>query len=127
EGLIEFDGVGRWDEDLRTTSPDGIPYSLPINGNIHLFMYRADLYEQLGLEVPTDWDGVLANGEEARAAGAVTDGYVVRGKTLTYDFSALLFSEGGEWFEGELDGDWTPTIDTPEMRAALQTFADLAA
>jgi multiple sugar transport system substrate-binding protein len=127
EGLIEFDGVGRWDADLRSTSPDGVPYSLPINGNIQLFMYRTDVYDQLGLEVPTTWDEVVETGEAARAAGAVTDGYVLRGKTPTYDFSAVLFSEGGSWFAGEAEGDWTPTIDTDEMRAALEQFKALAA
>lgn len=126
EGLIEFDGVGRWDSETRTTSPDGEPYSLPINGNIQLFMYRSDLYDQLGLDVPTEWDEVVANGQQARDAGVVTDGYVLRGKTPTYDFSAVLFSEGGAWFEGEADGDWTPTIDTPEMRSALEQFKELA-
>lgn len=127
EGLIEFDGVGRWDADLRSTSPDGEPYALPINGNIQLFMYRTDLYDQLGLDVPTTWDDVVDNGQSARDAGAVTDGYVLRGKTPTYDFSAVLFSEGGAWFEGEADGDFTPTVDTPEMRDALEQFAELAA
>lgn len=126
EGLIEFDGVGRWDADLRRTSLDGDAYSLPINGNIQLFMYRTDLYDQLGLEVPTTWGEVVDNGVQAREAGAVTDGYVLRGKTPTYDFSAVLFSEGGAWFEGEAEGDFTPTIDTPQMRDALEQFKALA-
>jgi multiple sugar transport system substrate-binding protein len=92
--LIEFDGVGRWDAENRTTSVDGVPYALPINGNIHEFMYRTDLYDELGLEVPTTWDEVIANGE-AGLAGGVEHGYVLRGKTPTYDFSAVLFSHGG--------------------------------
>ncbi len=56
----------------------------------------------------------------------MTDGYVLRGKTPAYDFSAVLFSEGGAWFKGEAEGDWTPTIDTPEMRSALEQFKALA-
>ncbi|MFC5997638.1 ABC transporter substrate-binding protein [Quadrisphaera sp. GCM10027208] len=123
--LIEFDGVGRWDAENRTTSVDGVPYALPINGNIHEFMYRADLYDELGLEVPTTWDEVIANGE-AGLAGGVEHGYVLRGKTPTYDFSAVLFSHGGRWFAGEQDGDWTPQADTPEFRAALEQFKALA-
>lgn len=126
KGLIEFDGVGRWDADARTTTDDGTPYSLPINGNIQLFMYRTDLYDQLGLSVPPDWDGVVANGNAAKQAGVVPDGYVARGKTPTYDFSALLFSNGGKWFTDEKGGDWKPAIDTKEFRAALQQFKALA-
>jgi len=126
ENLIEFDGVGRWDADTRTTSLDGEPYSLPINGNIHLFMYRKDLYEQLGLKVPTTWDEVVKNGEAAQAAGVVDDGYVLRGKTPAYDFSAVLYSFGGKWFEDERGGDWRPAIDSPEGKAALEQFKALA-
>ncbi|WP_458116410.1 ABC transporter substrate-binding protein [Arthrobacter sp. D2-10] len=126
ENLIEFDGVGRWDAEARTTSVEGTPYSLPINGNIHLFMYRNDLYEQLGLEVPTTWDQVIENGETAINEGAVDNGYVLRGKTPSYDFSALLFSYGGKWFQDELAGDWTPALDTPEAEEALTKFKELA-
>ncbi|TDE11224.1 ABC transporter substrate-binding protein [Jiangella asiatica] len=124
--LIEFDGVGRWDTGTRTTALDGDPYALPINGNIHEFMYRADVYQQLGLRVPTDWDEVVANAERAVADGAVDEGYVARGKTPTYDFSAVLFSYGGSWFTDEAGGDWTPAIDTDEFRAALEQFKALA-
>lgn len=123
--LIEFDGVGRWDADARTTSVDGVPYALPMNGNIQEFMYRTDLYDQLGLEVPTTWEEVIANGKAGLAAG-IENGYVLRGKTPSYDFSALLFSQGGDWFPGEQDGDWTPGADTPEFRAALEQFKALA-
>ena len=124
--LIEFDGVGRWDAETRTTSLDGEPYALPMNGNIHEFMYRADLYDQLGLEVPTSWDEVIENGERAVDQGVADAGYVLRGKIPTYDFSAVLFSYGGSWFVDEAGGDWTPAIDTDEFRAALQEFKALA-
>ncbi len=126
QGLISFDGVGQWDADARTTSPKGVPYSLPINGNIQEFMYRTDLYDQLGLKVPTTWDQVVSNGKAAKDAGAVDNGYVLRGKTPTYDFSALLFTYGGKWFTDELGGDWTPAINTPEGKQAIEEFKALA-
>ncbi|TLM86262.1 extracellular solute-binding protein [Pseudarthrobacter sp. NamE2] len=126
ENLIEFAGIGRWDADARSTTPDGTPYSLPINGNIHEFMYRTDLYQQLGLNVPTTWDDVVANGNAAKAAGAVGNGFVVRGKTPSYDFSALLYSYGGKWFEDETGGNWKPAVDSSEFRQALTKFKELA-
>ncbi|QOD93370.1 extracellular solute-binding protein [Chryseoglobus sp. 28M-23] len=126
EGLIQFDGIGRWDPDARATTPDGEVYSLPINGNIHEFMYRTDLYDQLGLDVPADWEGVIDNAEAARSAGAASNGYVVRGKTPSYDFSAVLYSYDGAWFADESGGDYTPTIDTDEFREALEMFKALA-
>jgi multiple sugar transport system substrate-binding protein len=126
EGLIEFDGVGRWDEQVRATSPEGEIYSLPMNGNIHEFMYRQDLYEELGLAVPSTWEDVVAAAEIALAAGVVENGYVVRGRTPSYDFSAVLYSYGGDWFADEAAGDFTPTANTPEFRQALEMFKALA-
>lgn len=126
ENLMEFDGVGRWDPEIRNTSLDGEPYSLPVNGNIHLFMYRTDLYDDLGLSVPETWEDVVANGEAAMAAGAVDQGYVLRGRTPAYDFSAVLYSYGGDWFSDEGSGDFTPAINTPEGRQALEMFRTLA-
>lgn len=126
DNLIEFDGVGRWDAEARATSASGEIYSLPMNGNIHEFMYRADLYEQLGLSVPTTWDEALANADAAISAGAVANGYVARGRTPSYDFSAVLYSHDGQWFADESAGDYTPTVDTNEFRAALETFKALA-
>lgn len=126
EGLIDFDGVGRWDADARATSPEGEVYSLPVNGNIHEFMYRSDVYEQLGLDVPTTWDEVLSNADAALDAGAASNGYVVRGRTPSYDFSAVLYSHDGQWFADESAGDYTPTVDTAEFRSALETFKALA-
>lgn len=130
ENLMSFDGVGQWDKDARITTPDGVAYSLPMNGNIQLFMYRTDIYEELGLTVPTTWDEVLANGKKAREAGVVDSGYVLRGKAgagATFDFSSLLFSEGGEWLTDPAGGDWTPSIDTAEAKRALTMYRDLAA
>lgn len=124
--LIEFDGVGRWDVDSRTTALDGEPYALPINGNIQEYMYRTDLYDQLGLAVPKTWDEAIANGQAATDAGVADLGFAVRGKTPSYDFSNLLYTYGGQYFVDEAGGDWTPSIDTPEFRQALETFKALA-
>lgn len=126
KNLIEFDGIGRWNSKTRFTALDGKPYSLPVNGNIHEFMYRTDLYQQLGLKVPANWDGVVANGKAAKAAGAVANGYVVRGKTPSYDFSAVLYSYQGKWFQNESGGDWRPAVDSQEFRKAMTMFKELA-
>lgn len=126
--LMSFDGVGQWDAEARVTSPDGEAYSLPMNGNIQLFMYREDIYEDLGLSVPTTWEETLANGKKAQEAGAVENGYVLRGKAgATFDFSGFLFAEGGTWLTDPAGGDWTPSIDTAEAKKALEQFQALAA
>lgn len=124
DALMRFDGVGQWDAELGRTSGDGEAMALPMNGNILLFTYRKDLYDELGLEVPETWEDVVANGEAALQAGAVDHGYVLRGKTPTFDFEAVLRSYGGDWFAD--DGSWTPTIAAPEAEAALEMFVRMA-
>lgn len=124
--LLEFDGLGRWDASARSTSPTGIPYSLPINGNIHLFMYLKSAYEELGLPIPTTWEEVEATGIAAQQAGLTEYGFVPRGRTPSYDFSALLFSYGGAWFVDERAGNFQPAINSPEGRTALEQYKALA-
>ncbi len=126
-GVMRFDGVGQWDSKLRTTTDSGEPYALPINGNIHVFMYRTDLYSKLGLKAPATWDQVIANGQKAKNSGDATNGYVLRGVTPTYDFDSILYSYGGKWFKNEGKGDWTPAIDSSATREALTTWKKLAA
>jgi multiple sugar transport system substrate-binding protein len=123
-GLMSFDGVGQWDAERGSTSPEGTVMGLPMNGNILLFVYRKDIYDELGLALPQTWEDVAANGKAAQDAGAVKYGYVLRGKTPTFDFQSVLFSYGGDWFAD--DGDWTPTIASPEAEAALEMFVRLA-
>ncbi|NED99492.1 extracellular solute-binding protein [Phytoactinopolyspora halotolerans] len=122
--LMRFDGVGQWDAQRAMTSPDGEPMALPINGNILLFVYRKDLYDELGLELPQTWDELVANGEQAKDAGAVEHGYVLRGKTPTFDFESVLYSYGGSWF-ADAEG-WTPAITSPEAEEALAMFVRMA-
>lgn len=122
-----------WNPETRTSDPDGDPMVLPLNGNVHLFIYRKDLYEELGLEVPTTWEDALANGRAAQDADAVPYGHVVRaqatlggGAQVTYDFLPLLYAYDGNWFTNE-GTDWTPAVDSPEVIAAATMMRDLVA
>jgi multiple sugar transport system substrate-binding protein len=123
--LMRFDGVGQWDAAKQVTSNDGEVLALPMNGNILLFVYRKDLYDQLGLQVPKNWDDVVANGKKAKQQGAVENGYVLRGKTPTFDFESVLYSYGGKWFADE-GTDWTPAIASPQAEQALSVFVEMA-
>lgn len=121
-----------WDPERKISSAEtGELIAAPLNGNVHLLMYRKDLYDQLGLQVPTTWDEAIANGKSAQEAGAVEYGYTMRtqgvssGAAITYDFLPLLYSFGGKWFKDE-GTDWTPQVNTPEAIAAATTLRDLA-
>jgi multiple sugar transport system substrate-binding protein len=129
DDLITYDSVARWDAQRRMTLPDAPVMGIPINGNMHLFMYRRDLYEDLDLEVPQTWEDAIANGEVA--GDAVEYGYVVRGQpsdagtSITFNFGPLLHSHGGDWFV-DPGTDWTPAINNEAAAEAMHTYRALA-
>jgi len=125
--LIEFEGVGRWDSSIGQTSVNGVAYSLPMNGNLQVLVYKKSVYDQLGLSVPKTWADVEANGKAAMKAGLVEYGFVPIGRgPAAYYFGGLLDSFGGKYFGNSASGDYTPTINSPETRNALLQFKRLS-
>lgn len=126
-GLIEYGGLGRWNAESRSTTEDGVPYSLPMNGNIHILVYLKSVYEELGIDIPTTWAEAEAAGKAAVAAGLVDYGFVLRGENQApFDFTAFLVAEGGSWFVDPEAGNFEPSINSPEGKRALEQFKRLA-
>lgn len=110
-------------------SVDGTLYAAPFYGESAMIMYRTDLFEEAGLEMPDspDWDFI------AEAARTLTDrdnnvnGICLRGKAGWGEnmafMSALNNSFGGKWF----DENWTPQFDQPTWKEALTFYAELMA
>lgn len=119
-----------WNPTSKTSDPKGTAMSLPLNGNVQLFMYRKDIYQALGLTVPKTWDDVLANGKKIMSANAAKYGYVIRtqgvssGSAVTYDFQSIFYSYGASLFNKE-GSDWTPAVDSPQAVAAATMFRNL--
>lgn len=127
-----YDDFAYWDAEKKISSADGAAMVMPLNGNIGLLQYRTDVYEDLGLDVPTTWDQVLTNGETAQSSGLTKYGYVLRtqgitggGAQATYDFLPLMYAFGANWFKDE-GVDWTPSMNTPEGIKAITMYKDLA-
>jgi sorbitol/mannitol transport system substrate-binding protein len=110
-------------------SVDGTLYAAPFYGESAMIMYRTDLMEKAGLEMPEEptWDFV------AEAARAMTDrendinGICLRGKAGWGEnmafLTALANSYGARWF----DMEWQPEFDSPEWRDALTFYVELMA
>ncbi len=110
-------------------SVDGKLYAAPFYGESSFIMYRTDLMEAAGLEMPEapTWDFI---GEAARA---MTDrandinGICLRGKAGWGENMAFLTamsnSFGARWF----DENWQPQFDQPEWKATLDTYLSLMA
>ena len=108
-------------------SVDGTLYAAPFYGESAMTMYRTDLLEAAGFEMPDSptWEFI---GEAARAMtdrDADINGICLRGKAGWGEnmafITALANSYGARWF----DENWQPQFDSPEWKAALQFYIDL--
>ncbi len=108
---------------------DGKLYAAPFYGESSFIMYRTDLMEKAGLEMPEapTWEFI---GEAARA---MTDrandinGICLRGKAGWGENMAFLTamsnSFGARWF----DENWQPQFDSPQWKETLDTYLSLMA
>jgi sorbitol/mannitol transport system substrate-binding protein len=108
-------------------SKDGKLYAAPFYGESSMVMYRKDLFEKAGLQMPDapTWDFI---GDAARKitdkAGEVY-GICLRGKAGWGEnmafLSATANSFGARWF----DESWKPQFDQPEWKDALTFYINL--
>jgi multiple sugar transport system substrate-binding protein len=127
KGIVSYDALPQWDAAQRRHTPTGAVMGLPINGNVNVFVYRKDLYGQLGLSVPKTFEAAYDNGRKAQQSGKVRFGYVARaqstegGQSITYDFMPLLRAYGGDWYTA----DWKPAINNAGSIKAMEMFIRL--
>lgn len=102
---------------------DGAFYGVPYYAGARVIIYRKDLFEASGIEIPTTADELLAAAvklKEDNAATANFSGMYLPGKNW---FAALPFI----WMNGgdiaTQDGDtWTGALSSPESIAGLEQF-----
>lgn len=108
-------------------SIDGTLYAAPFYGESSMVMYRTDLMEAAGLEMPEapSWDFIAQaaaamNDEDAGIHGICLRGKAGWGENMAF-LTAMSNSFGARWF----DMEWQPQFDTPEWAATLNTYLDL--
>ncbi|MCC5957288.1 MAG: sugar ABC transporter substrate-binding protein [Natronohydrobacter sp.] len=106
---------------------EGSMFAAPFYGESSMVMYRTDLMEAAGLEMPEEptWDDIAA------AAAAMTDrenninGICLRGRAGWGENMAFITtvanSFGARWF----DMDWNAQLDSPEWLEAVTFYNDL--
>ena len=90
----------------------GKTWSIPLDAGILNFFYRADLFEQYGIEVPTTW----AEYEQAAATVAAADPNVRLGASVLGDpalYAALAWQNGAQWSSIK-DDAWSIDVDSKE-------------
>jgi len=126
--IITYANVMRWNHDKNYTLADGTLYSLPINGNFHLFFYREDLYKKAGLPTPPNtWTDVKRAAEKLYDPGKPLYGYVLRGQKgnpVVFNFLPVLRSFGGDIFV-DPPNDWRLRINDRDAVRALENYLSL--
>ncbi len=106
---------------------DGELYAAPFYGESSMVMYRKDLMEAAGMEMPDapTWDDIKAAAEAMTDKDAEVYGICLRGKAGWGEnmafLSAMANSYGARWF----DEDWTPQFDSDAWKATLTDYLDL--
>ena len=129
QGLPYFDALAPSHVKLGTY--EGKIYGLPLSVETSVFAWNKDLYEQAGLDpekAPTSWDEIEANAEKIRALGDDIYGFYFSGGgcggCMAFTFTPLVWAEGVDILSE--DGQ-TATLDTPQMRAAVEKYRSMVA
>ncbi|CAN0078487.1 unnamed protein product, partial [Chrysoparadoxa australica] len=108
-------------------SHEGTLYAAPFYGESSMVMYRTDLMEKAGLEMPESpsWEFIR------EAAAAMDDpendinGICLRGKAGWGEGGAFITVTGNSFGARWFDEDWNAQFDQPEWKEALTFFVNL--
>ncbi|NUT58699.1 MAG: extracellular solute-binding protein, partial [Agromyces sp.] len=119
--LADEDYVGKFDDRfVQSVSTDNGLYGVPMGQSMAgAVIYNKDIYEQLGLEIPTTWDEFIANSEAIKQAGVAAPIVQTYGDTWTSqlfvlgDFNNVL-AENPDWAE-EYTNNEAKYVDEPAL------------
>ena len=131
--LVPLDDIESYDYDdlipavKAGLTHDGTLYALPFYAESSFTMYRTDLFEEAGLEMPDQptYEQIRSFAEQLTDRENEVNGICLRGKAgwgenMAY-ISTLVNTFGGRWF----DEDWTPQLDQPAWSEALNFYLDI--
>ncbi|KOX15285.1 sugar ABC transporter substrate-binding protein [Nocardiopsis sp. NRRL B-16309] len=104
---------------------DGGVYGVPWYASIRSVVYRSDLFEEHGLEVPENWADLRGTAVALSEAEEDMTAFPVPGDAQ-YSVMPWIWGGGGEIAVQGSDGTWDSTIDTDEGRAGIEFFTGLA-
>lgn len=113
--------VDKFDENfVRSVSTDNGMYGVPMGQSMAgAVLYNKDIYEQLGLEIPTTWNEFIANSEAIKAAGVAAPIVQTYGDTWTSqlfvlgDFNNVL-ADDPDWAEKYTNNE-AKYVDEPAL------------
>ena len=106
---------------------DGKLYSLPFYGESSFLMYRKDVLQKKGIEMPAKptWQQVADIAAKVDGAEPGMKGICLRGLPgwgeMFAPLTTLVNTFGGTWFTK----DWQAEVDAPEFKQAVNFYVDL--
>ena len=106
---------------------DGRLYGEPFYGESSFLMYRRDILEGAGIEMPANptWQEVAEIAEAVDGAEPGMAGICLRGQPgwgqIFAPLTTVVNTFGGTWFTEA----WEPGVDSPEFREAVDFYVDL--
>ncbi|CDM55870.1 MULTISPECIES: ABC transporter substrate-binding protein [Rhizobium] len=104
-------------------------YGLPLSVETSVFAWNKDLYKKAGVDpekAPATWEEITANAEKIRKLGDDTYGFYFSGGgcggCMIFTFTPLTWGAGADILSA--DGK-TATLDTPQMRKAVDYYRDM--
>lgn len=125
------DLVAEYGQDIAPSqliTVDGKIMAVAFMANAQHLVYRADVLEQVGLEVPTSYEEVLAAAEAIRAAGIMeypVGGAYAAGWNLAQEFTNMYIGTGGAFFTpgtAEISINNAQGVEALEMMKALTAY-----
>ena len=119
---------------VQNATIDGKLIYMPWQNNTTAMVYRKDLFEEKGLEVPKTWDEYL---EVAKALTEDTDGdgtvdrygsvlCGTRNDSAESRFQTFALTFGADFVTTDGSGTFTSGFDSDAFKKAMQTYVDLA-
>lgn len=107
---------------------DGQIMAVAFMANAQHLVYRADVLEQVGLDIPTSYEEMLAAAEAIRAAGIMENplgGAYAAGWNLAQEFTNMYIGTGGAFFvpgTAEISINNAQGVEALEMMKALTAY-----
>ena len=104
---------------------DGDTYLLPNNWNAMLMYYNTKMFEDAGIERPSDdwtWDDFHAIAEQLTTSSGGSDVYGFGLQNYTFAYIPWLYSNGGSLASDDLT---EPTMDSPEVVESMEFLQSL--
>ena len=118
-------GLNDISESMRQgMSFDGQLYALPMQAQMFVMAYRADVFEDLGLDVPTTFPEMIEAAEAIKAAGLMEYPIALpwlATADVSTSYQGVMNSLGADFVTAEGD----VTLDTPEAEEALEAMLAL--